>query len=148
MSEIRHVFMDLDGSVIDGTGAASPGLIDMIRSTPTIDWGIVTGRSFVSTARIPLAQHLPRSGLHVFDGGATVASFDEGYISRRVLRKRELRLARRYIDLRNVAYLFASIALQRGLAWCSTERIELSSVENVESIRHFWRAVLHHRSQN
>jgi hydroxymethylpyrimidine pyrophosphatase-like HAD family hydrolase len=121
----------------------SPGLASLIRSTPGIDWIVATGRGFASAVRTPVASCTSQRALHVFDGGATIASFDRHEISRVSLTRRELRVARSLIDATRVKYIYASVGLSGGIVWASDET-DMGSIlvsYRTSSEKAFWKEI-------
>jgi hydroxymethylpyrimidine pyrophosphatase-like HAD family hydrolase len=146
MRSPRHVLMDLDGSILDGSGSICPRLASLVQSTPDTHWIIVTGRGFASAAATPVARYVSRRAVHVFDGGATFASFDGHQVRRTILTRRELRLARSFIRIDHVTYIYASIGLAGGVVWARQDE-NIGSVpvlHRTASIGAFWREIKRH----
>ncbi len=76
MKDVRHIFFDLDGTLIGSSGDVLPSVWEALDALPSsIGRSVCTGRPRAGVAR-DVARRLAPDGLHIFENGALVGPAD------------------------------------------------------------------------
>lgn len=114
---IDCVLMDLDGTTMTKDNLVPDNLSSLIRKRDQMHWIMVTGRSFASATRTPLAKLFSKETPHIFDGGATVMSLDGVPIHQRYLSPVEIDVFINSINTEDLEYIYSCVGTVGGICW-------------------------------
>lgn len=120
MTGRKCVLMDLDGSTPIDSITVARSLVDLIQHNPDVHWVMVTGRSYASAIATEYGKLLCGNSLHVFDGGAMIATLEGLVLHRSVMSKSDIERLHVHLQADFGSYVFGSSGTGSGFV-CSTD---------------------------